>query len=214
VHRIRFKDREEAGEKLVHRLKQYKQKTGVVVLGLARGGVITASAIARALQVPLDVIVVRKIGAPGNAELAIGAITAHGAQAFNMVLIKQVEIPQSYIDDSVAREKAECAQREHLYRVHKSVMDLTDKTVILVDDGIATGLTMEAAIKDVRKRGSKTVVVAAPVMPADVVDQIKPLCDELFFLIAPEDFLAIGAFYVDFTQVTHDKVIAALKAQN
>jgi putative phosphoribosyl transferase len=208
---IRFKNREEAGEKLAHRLKQYKQKSEVIVLGLARGGVITAAVIARALQVPLDVIVVRKIGAPGNAELAIGAITAHGVQAFNKTLIKQVDIPQSYIDDAVVREKAECAKREHLYRAHKPVIDLADKTVILVDDGIATGLTMEAAIKDVRQRGAKTIVAAAPVMPADVVESTKKLCDDLAFLVAPEDFLAIGAFYVDFTQVTHDKVIVALK---
>jgi putative phosphoribosyl transferase len=209
---IRFKDREEAGTKLAHMLKHFQQKSDVIVLGLARGGVITAASIARALNDPLDVIVVRKIGAPDNKELAIGAITVHGAQAFNRLLIKQVGIDSAYIDATVAREQAECMKRERLYRAHKQALELKNKTVILVDDGIATGLTMEAAIKDIRQQGAVSVVVAVPVMPADVVDAMKKLCDELVYLVAPESFLAIGAFYVHFTQVNHDKVIEALKA--
>ncbi len=208
---IRFKDREESGKKLAHLLKQYKNREGTIILGLARGGVVTAAAVAQELNVPCDVIVVRKIGAPDNEELAVGAITEHGVQVFNEILIKQVGIPASYIDTVVAREREECAKREKLYRAHKPAIDFTGKTVILVDDGIATGLTMEAAIKDVRKRGAGNVVVAVPVMPADVVAQLKKLCDELIYLLAPEHFLAIGAFYTDFTQVSHDKVIKLLK---
>jgi len=208
---IRFKDREETGRKLAHLLKSYKNRQDTIILGLARGGVVTAAELAHELRLSFDVVVVRKIGAPDNEELAIGAITEHGIQVFNQILIKQVGIAQTYIDATVAREREECAQREKLYRAHKPFVDITGKTVILVDDGIATGLTMEAAIKDVRKRGAHKVVVAVPVMPADVVDSLKPLCDELIYLIAPEDFLAIGAFYTDFTQVNHDKVIKLLK---
>ena len=208
---IRFKDREEAGKKLAHLLKQYKNGEGITVLGLARGGVVTGAVVAHELNLLFDVIVVRKIGAPDNEELAIGAITEHGVQVFNEILIKQVGIAQSYVDTAVAREREECANREKLYRTHKPAIDVTGKTVILVDDGIATGLTMEAAIKDVRKRGATKVVVAAPVMPADVVEPLKKLCDELIYLIAPEHFLAIGAFYTDFAQVNHDKVIKLLK---
>ncbi len=208
---IRFKDREEAGKKLAHLLKEYKNRQDTIILGLARGGVVTAAVLAHELALPLDVVVVRKIGAPDNEELAIGAITEHGVHVFNEVLIKQVGVAQTYIDATVAREREECEKREKLYRTHKSAVDITGKTVILVDDGIATGLTMEAAVKDVRKRGAHKVVVAVPVMPADVVDSLKQLCDELIYLIAPEHFLAIGAFYTDFAQVNHDKVIKVLK---
>ncbi|MFA5306996.1 MAG: phosphoribosyltransferase family protein [Candidatus Babeliales bacterium] len=207
---IRFKDREEAGRKLAHLLKPYKNRQDTIILGLARGGVVTAVALASELKLSCDVEVVRKIGAPDNEELAIGAITEHGIQVFNEVLIKQVGIASSYIDTTIVREREECVRREKLYRAHKPAIDIVGKTIILVDDGIATGLTMEAAIKDVRKRGAHKVVVAVPVMPADVVASMKKLCDELVYLIAPEHFFAIGAFYTDFTQVNHDKVIKLL----
>ena len=142
---IRFKNRADAGKKLATLLrKYYKNPDDVVVVGLARGGVITAVAVAQELQVPVDGMVVRKIGAPMEEELALGAITVHGVTALNHALIKQLRVSEEYLATAIAAERTECAKREELYRSHRPALSLKDKTVILVDDGIATGMTMEA----------------------------------------------------------------------
>ncbi len=207
---IQFKDRVDAARKLANLLKPYKASDAIVV-GLARGGVVTAAEVARTLQLPLDVIIVRKIGAPSEEELAIGAITSHGIMVLNSEFITQMDIPEEFVKKVIADEKAECARREMLYRSVYPERDLKGKRVILVDDGIATGMTMEAAIKDIKQQGAKEVIVAVPIMPPDSVAHVKKLCKKLVYLMAPPGFLAIGAFYNDFTQVNHDQVIDLLK---
>lgn len=208
---VRFKNRIDAAQKLAASLKKYKNSPNTIVLGLARGGVVTAAEIARILQLPLDVMIVRKIGAPLEEELAIGAVTQSGVVVLNQILIDQMNIPQDYVQKMLAKEREECQNRQRLYRSHYPAKDVKDKNVILVDDGIATGLTMEAAIKDMQQQNVKSIVVAVPVMPSDEVSHIKKLCNQLVYLIAAEGFLALGAFYKDFTQVNHDEVIAQLK---
>jgi putative phosphoribosyl transferase len=206
-----FKNRTDAGIKLAALLRKYSKWPEVVVIGLARGGVVTAAVVAHALMVPLDVMVVRKIGAPMEEELALGAITVHGVTVLHQALIKQFAVSEDYLAATIAREQAECAKREELYRSHHAAISLKNKTVIIVDDGIATGATIEAAIKDVRQQHARKIIVAVPVLPSDMVATMRTLCDELVFLKAPDSFLAIGAFYQDFEQVNHDEVIAVLK---
>jgi putative phosphoribosyl transferase len=207
---VQFKDRVDAARKLANRLKPYKASDTIVV-GLARGGVVTAAEVARTLQLPLDVMIVRKIGAPSEEELAIGAITVHGVKVLNREFIKQMGISEEHVKKVIADEEAECARREKLYRGVYPERDLKGKTVILVDDGIATGMTIEAAIIDIKQQGAREIIVAVPIMPPDVVAHINKLCKKLVYLMAPQGFLAIGAFYSDFTQVEHDQVIDLLK---
>jgi len=206
-----FSNRTEAGEKLAEKLKEFAGKPDVVVAGLARGGVETAAAIAEVLKVPVDFVAVRKLGAPGQEELGIGAIAEDGAKVLNKPLIESMGIPKSYLEDIEAKERRELEKRIKLYREHHPAVDMKDKVVILADDGIATGSTMEAAIQTARKRQAKKVIVAVPVMPADVVSAFTKLADQLIFLESPEEFYAIGAFYYSFPQLDHDDVIGLLK---
>ncbi len=211
---IRFKNRVDAARRLAQVLTRYTNSPNTVVVGLARGGVVTASEIARILALPLDVLVVRKIGAPYEDELALGAVSEHGLIAYNKQLAKQLNVSEDFIKSSATKEQDECKKRVQLYRSHYPAHALKDKIVLLVDDGIATGSTMEAAIKDLRQQGAKKVIAAVPVIPADTVALLKKLSDEIVYLAAPETFLAVGAFYEDFTQVNHDEVIALLQQQH
>lgn len=201
-----FRDRYSAGEQLAELLTKYKNDKNCLILGLPRGGVVTAYAIAKKLNLPLDVTCPRKIGAPFNPELAIGAITETGEGVYNWSLISQLGIPESYIKQEVEKQKQIAQHRLSSFRKGKPPRNLTGKTVILVDDGLATGATMKAAITSVKKENAETVVVAVPVSPNDTLQEIGELADEVVCIASPSYFEAVGQFYENFTQVEDDEV--------
>lgn len=206
-----FRDRKDAGEKLAEKLDKYKGKSDVVVLGLPRGGVVTANEVAKRLDLPLDIIVPRKIGAPGNPELAIGAITESGEGIFDEEIMKYVGADQEYIEKTMEEEKKEAQRRLKVYRGSKPPVDLKGKTVILVDDGIATGSTMRAAIASVKAKEAGKIVVAVPVLARDTVKKIEKEVDELIYVGAPLFFGAVGAFYQIFDQTEDEEVVEIMK---
>ncbi len=207
---VYFQNREEGGQQLAALLKAFEQKPDVVVLGLARGGVATARAVADVLQVPLDVLVVRKLGAPGQEELAIGAVGEENVLVLNNDLIASMGIGKNYIDHEVTAKQEEVKERVKIYREHYPAIDLDNKTAILVDDGVATGATMEAAIKVAYAHKAKKIIVAAPVIASDVIKRLKQLADHVIFLDNPDNMMGIGQFYFDFKQLNHDDVIDLL----
>lgn len=189
-----FTDRAAAGQQLANVLNTYKNKPDVVVLGLPRGGVVTAAAVAGALHAPLDIVITRKLGAPGNKEYAVGALTEQGT------------VVGGGTATIIAQEKTELARRVQQYRQGKLPLDVKNKTVILVDDGIATGLTMQAAIASIRQQQPKRLIVAVPVAPPDTVIKLRTQVDELIVLDQPDNFMAVGQFYEKFDQVTDEEV--------
>ena len=206
-----FKNRQAAGEKLIPQLEKYRNNHQAIILGLPRGGVVTASVIAQELKLPLDLIVPRKIGAPGNPELAIGAITEDGEGIFDESLITAYQISQKYIDQEVEKEKQEAKRRLKAYRAGRKPLDLKNKIAILVDDGVATGATMRAAIKSAKKKGALKVVVAIPVIAAEALIILKKESNEVIYLDAPAWFGAVGEFYEDFSQVEDEEVVKRLQ---
>jgi len=205
-----FKDRRDAGKQLLPPLDKYKNQQDVIVLGLARGGVVTAYEVASGLNVPLNVIVVRKIGAPGNEELALGAIAEHGEGIFNEQLIGILSVPQDYLKKEVARQKKILKERLDLYRGSSPIPIIHGKTVILVDDGIATGASMRVAIQSVRDAGAKKIVLAVPVAAPDSLRKIQKEVDEVVCLSSPVFFEAVGGFYRAFEQTSDEEVIHLL----
>lgn len=207
-----FKDRKDGGQQLLSLLEKYKGQKNVVVLGLPRGGVITAFEVAKGLGVPLDIIVSRKIGAPGNPELAIGATTEEGAAVLNEGLLKTYDIPPAFVKEETRKETAEALRRIKTYRAGRPPLNLKGKVVILVDDGMATGYTMRAAIRAVRAQHPGKVVVAVPVSPQDTAAEIRSLSDELDVLHTPFLFGAVGLFYGSFDQTSDEEVIGLMQA--
>lgn len=205
-----FEDRKDAGKKLVSALEKYRNDKEAIVIGLPRGGVITAYEIAKGLGLSLDVICPRKVGAPFNPELAIGAVTETGEGIFNEEFIQRLGISEDYIRKASEEEKQKAQRRLSLYRKNRPKLSLEAKTVILVDDGLATGATMKAAIKSVQASGADTIVVAVPVAPPDTVDEIKEMADEVICLSTPIFFEAVGQFYRDFSQTEDEEVIRLL----
>lgn len=207
-----FSDRNEAGRLLGERLLHLRGGDNVV-LGLPRGGVIVAAEIAAALDAPLDVLVVRKLGAPAQPELAIGAVTdVEGPQAIlNDHVIRAVGASPEYIELESQRQLAEVRRRHALYRGGRPAVRLEGRCAIVVDDGIATGATVRAAIQALRRQAARRVVLAVPVAPADTAEALRREVDELVCLHAPRNFTAVGAFYADFSQTTDDEVIATLE---
>ncbi len=205
-----FYDRREAGRLLAEKLNQYKRSPNTLVLGLARGGVVVAFEVAKALSLPLNVVVPRKVGAPGNPELAVGSIMENGEGVFNSSIIHMLGVTQSYLKQEIEKEKARAHQRLQLYRKNVPLPDLKDQIVILVDDGIATGSTMLTSIKAMRKCEALKVVVAAPVAAADSMSFIEDAADEVVCLYAPEDFMAVGMFYANFGQTDDEEVVKLL----
>lgn len=193
-----FTDRATAGQQLAQALTKYKNQPTVVVLGLPRGGVVTAAAIAKALHAPLDVVIIRKLGAPGNEEYALGALTEQGTVVGNGAA--------TIID----KEKRELHRRIQAYRQGRPALVLRNKTIILVDDGIATGLTMQAAIQSIRQQQPKQLIVAVPVAPPDTVSKLRSQVDELIVLYQPDNFMAVGQFYEKFDQVSDEIVNIAI----
>jgi predicted phosphoribosyltransferase len=206
---MRFQDRHDAGRRLAEMLEPYRNENPIV-LGLPRGGVVVGSEIARALAAPLDVLVVRKLGAPGAEEFAIGAI-APGATLLNQNLVASLRIPREYIARVIDREQNELSRRETVYRGSRQPLAVEGRTVILVDDGLATGATAQAAIESIRRRGPKKIVFAAPVCSADGARALERVADAVVCLMCPEDFGAVGYWYRNFAPTTDAEVIGCLR---
>ncbi len=207
-----FRDRAEAGRVLAQRLMDLKGDPDVIVLGVPRGGVVVAAEIARALDAPLDVYITRKLGAPGNPELAIGAIAEDGTRVVDPETIRLLGVSEAYLSQEQARQQEEIRRRAALYRGDQPPLPLEGKRVILVDDGVATGRTLEAAIRALRQRPIKELILAVPVGPPSTIRRLEPLVDRLEVVATPEPFWAVGMFYEDFRQ-TSDEEVKRLLAQ-
>ena len=207
-----YKDRTDAGQQLAERLATYLDRKDVLVLGLPRGGVPVAYEVAKALNVPLDVYLVRKLGAPGQEELAMGAIATGGVMLLNHDVIRELGITDEMTRAISMREWQELARREGLYRGARPLPEVAGKTVILVDDGLATGFTMRAAIAALKKQGPAHIVVAVPVAAAQTADELAAEVDEVVCLYTPSLFYAVGLWYGDFRPVTDEQVHALLHA--
>ena len=206
-----FPNRRAAGRLLAERLQRYRGAARTVVLGLPRGGSVPAAEVAAALGLPLDVIIARKLGAPGNPELAIGAIAEGGAPYFNEEVLGWVGADDAYLAREVERQRAEIVRRQRRFRHGRPLALPEGGTVILVDDGIATGSTVIAAIQALRERGVRRLVCAIPVAPPDTAELLRGLADELVVLATPSPFGAVGAFYQDFHQVSDAEVVELLR---
>ena len=205
-----FKDRKQAGEQLAQKLVKYKGKK-IIVLAIPRGGVVVGKEVAQALGCPLDVIVTRKIGAPGNPEFAIGAIGPNDQIFLNQEVIKRFKIPKEYINAEVGRQGIEMERRERVYRAGRQPLGLEGKIVILVDDGIATGADARVAIKSIRCQKPKKLILAVPVGPKETVKALEEEVDELVCLATPEIFYAVGQFYQEFGQTSDEEVVEILQ---
>ncbi|HYW04138.1 MAG TPA: phosphoribosyltransferase family protein [Gammaproteobacteria bacterium] len=205
-----FTDRTEAGRRLAEALRGQGVGGEAIVLGLPRGGVPVAEAVARVLGAELDIIIVRKLGLPGQEELAMGAIASGGGRALNEDLAGMLQLDEADIARVEARERRELERREKLYRGERPAPAVADREVVLVDDGLATGATMRAAVAAVRSLGPARVVVAVPVAPSEAVERLRAEADEVICLATPEPFLAVGRWYRDFGQTSDAEVGAVL----
>lgn len=208
-----FTDRRDAGLQLAEKLKHYKSCKEVLILALPRGGAVTGFEIARAIGAPLDVLIVRKIGFPGQLELAMGAVSETGTVILNQRIISDGEVSKKYIEDEISAQKKEIDRRIRLYRGGRRLEfeKVKGKTVILVDDGIATGATMKAAIATLKEEKIERLIVAVPVSPIETADEIRAMVDEFVCLHTPSDFMAVGNYYRDFTQVSDEEVAEILR---
>ena len=202
----RFRNRTDAGRQLAEKLAAYANRPDVLVLALPRGGVPVGFEVARALGAPLDVFLVRKLGVPGYEELAMGAVATGGVRVLNDEIVRGLGISEHEIDAAAARELQELARRQRLYRGDRPLPDIAGRTVILVDDGLATGATMRAAIAAVRQQQPARIVVAVPTASPDTCEALKAEADDVVCAMTPEPFLAVGHWYEDFTQTTDDEV--------
>ena len=208
-----FTDRRDAGLQLAEKLKHYKSCKGVLILALPRGGTVTGLEIARTTGAPLDVLIVRKIGFPYQLELAIGAVSETGAVVLNQRIISDGGVTKKYIEDEISAQKKEIDRRIRLYRGGRRLgfEEVEGKTIILVDDGVATGATMKAAIATLKEEKIKRLIVAVPVSPLETADELRAMTDEFVCLYTPSDFMAVGNYYRDFTQVSDEEVAEILK---
>jgi putative phosphoribosyl transferase len=208
-----FRDRVDAGERLAERLQGYRDQDGTVVLGIPRGGMVVAKAIAAELHLPLGICPVRKLGAPGNPELAIGAVDDDGVVVLDRKLSRQMGSSDEQLTEAAARQREEL--RAWLKRFEPGAVPALDgRTVILTDDGVATGYTAQAGVETVRRRGARRVVLAVPVAPADTAKWLQSMVEEFICLATPEPFYAVGNFFEEWPQVTDDEVRALLLAGN
>jgi predicted phosphoribosyltransferase len=205
-----FHDRFEAGRVLASRLSAYADRSDAIVLGLPRGGVAVAYEVAQALHLPLDVFIVRKLGVPGQEELAMGAIASGGMRVLNQGVIRALGISQGELNEVIRREEQELRRREEQFRGDRPPLDLKGKTVILVDDGLATGATMWAAISAVRQQQPARVVMAVPVADPEGCESFRQIADEVICAITAEPLHAVGLWYQDFPQLTDEEVRALL----
>jgi putative phosphoribosyl transferase len=209
---VRFRDRPHAGRFLADRLEPLAGTPGLRVLALPRGGVPVAWEVAERLRAPLDVFVVRKLGLPTQPELAMGAIATGGVTVLNRDLVDKLALPAELVDSVAREEQVELERRERLYRRDRPPVGIAGKTVILIDDGLATGATMRAAVQAVRRQGPARVIVAVPVGAPSTCDELAREVDEIVCILKPEIFEAIGLWYDDFSQTTDGEVRAYLDA--
>src|SRR5258708_35707202 len=205
-----FPNRIEAGRLLADKLEKYAGRNDVIVLGLPRGGVPVFNEVAERLRVPLDVFIVRKLGVPGFEELAAGAIASGGVRVLNEDVMRAIPNADQAIEGLTARDTAELQRREQIYREGRPAPELRDRIAILVDDGLATGATMRAAVKALQQRGTAKIVVAVPVGPPDTCQEVAQEADETICLSTPPFFQAVGQYYDDFSQTGDDEVRALL----
>ncbi|MCA1683347.1 MAG: phosphoribosyltransferase [Actinobacteria bacterium] len=205
-----FRDRADAGRMLAAHLAHLAGRDDVVVLGLPRGGVPVAYEVARALRAPLDVFLARKLGVPGQPELAMGAIAGGGVRVLHQAVIDALAIAPEAIEDVAAREGAELARREQVYRRGRPPLDVAGRTVVVVDDGLATGATMRAAVTALRAQLAGRIVVAVPVGPRETCDEMAAEADEVVCARVPASFQAVGQWYDDFSPTTDDEILALL----
>jgi putative phosphoribosyl transferase len=207
----RLTDRREAGLALARELGRFAGRDDTIVLGLPRGGVVVAFEVARALDLPLDVYLVRKLGAPGQEELAVGAIASGGARVLNDSIVASLRLPPEQIEAIAAREKVRLEERERLYRGHAEPLVLRGRQVIVVDDGLATGASMRIAVRSLRGRDPARIVVAVPVAPAETCAALGREADEVVCSLTPTPFYSIGSWYEDFEQTSDQEVIDLLE---
>jgi len=207
---MKYKDREDGGQALIPLLKEYKDADDAIIIALPRGGVVTGYEIAKELHLPLDIVVPRKIGAPENEEFAIGALTEDGEPILNKNVADIYNFEDEKIQDIIKNERKEAQRRLALYRGNRKPLDLTGKTAIIVDDGIATGSTMLAAIKSVKYKGAQKIIVAVPVSAQDSYNSIKKEVNDVICPHIPVYFGAVGAFYEIFAQTEDEEVISLM----
>jgi putative phosphoribosyl transferase len=206
AHQVRFRDRAEAGRALARVLSHYAGRDDVIVLALPRGGVPVAAEVAKELGAPLDVFLVRKLGVPGHEELAMGAIASGGVLVLDEGVLRWLGISEEQIQRALARELDELRRREAAYRDGRPLPDLKDKLVILVDDGLATGASMQAAARAVRRYEPARIVIAVPVASRATCDEFRDEVDEVVCAVTPEPFRAVGNWYEDFAQTSDEEV--------
>ncbi|OIQ83915.1 putative phosphoribosyl transferasec [mine drainage metagenome] len=207
-----FSDRRAAGRLLAEKLRTYRGRAGLLVFALPRGGVPVGYEVAKALGAELDVLIVRKLGVPNQSELAMGAISSGDALYLNEQIIKLAGITPSDVDHVLEQERNELARRERLYRGTKPMVEVDGRTVIVVDDGIATGASMRAALLALRGKNPKRLIIAVPVAPADAKERFQDVADEFVSVMNPIDFQAVGQFYEDFS-ATEDEEVRSLLAE-
>jgi predicted phosphoribosyltransferase len=207
-----FRDRREAGERLAEALADLKGRPDLLVLGIPRGGVVVAAAVAHALKAPLDVIITRKIGAPENSELAIGAVASGGARVLDARLIRMLGVPRAYVEAEIARQEAEIARRERAFRGDRPPLAVAGRSVIVVDDGIATGATTLATLRALRQKNPAALILAVPVASRQALKRLRREADRVVCLFSPEVFWAVGLYYADFEQTTDEEVVSLLRA--
>jgi putative phosphoribosyl transferase len=209
-----FKDRKEAGRKLAQKLSAYIGRPNRLILALPRGGVPVAYEVALALSVPLDIFMVRKLGLPGREELAIGAIASGGIRVLNSDIIRMLSVPEEVINFVVRRELQELQRREKLYRGDRPSPEVRDRTIILIDDGLAAGASMRAAVAGLRTQHPARIIVAVPVAAPETCDAVQSEVDEIICAITPEPFYGVSRWYEDFSQVTDEEVRILLETAN
>ena len=207
-----FEDRRDAGRALAERLEDHAGRPDVLVLGLPRGGVPVAYEVARALHAPLDVFLVRKLGLPGQEELAMGAIASGGIRVVNPDVLSELGVPEELIDEVAREEEEELARRERLYRGDRPPPQVEGRTVILADDGLATGASMRAAVAALRQLRPARIVVAVPVAARETCDELRSEVDEVVCAVTPDPLYAIGMWYRDFSQTSDEEVRSLLEA--
>jgi putative phosphoribosyl transferase len=207
LHNI-FADRQDAGRKLAYALSSYRGQDAIV-FAIPRGGVIVAAEVAQSIGAPLDLVITRKVGHPRSAEYAIAAVGEDGVAFTNPEELQSID--REWFNEQVLAQQAEALRRRQVYTQNRGPADVKDKTAIIIDDGLATGLTMFAAIEDVRRRGPRKVVVAVPVAPPESIRRLRLVADEVVVLYAAQDFGSIGSFYWEFEQVNDSEVVEALK---
>jgi putative phosphoribosyl transferase len=207
----RFRDRREAGQRLAAKLSTYADHSDVLVIGLPRGGVPVAAEVAKALHVPMDICLVRKLGVPSHKELAMGAIASGGVRVLNYDVLSWLKISSKTIDEVAARELRELQRRDRAYRGDRPPPEVRDRTVILVDDGLATGSTMRAAIGVLKEQHPQRIVVAVPVAAPDICQEMRGIVDEVVCVKTPDPLYAIGFWYENFAQTTDAEVCELLQ---